>query len=42
MRAKSNQDKVLNPDYFFDSILDCSLIKSDLISKRKFSVCSDI
>ena len=42
MKAKLNQDKVLNPDYFFDSILDCSLIKSDLISKRKFSVCSDI
>ena len=42
MKAKSNQDKVLNPNYFFDSILDCSMIKSDLISKRKFSVCSDI
>jgi KDO II ethanolaminephosphotransferase len=42
MKAKLNQDKVLNPNYFFDSILDCSLIKSDLISKRKFSVCSDI
>ena len=42
LKAKSNQDKALNPDYFFDSILDCSLIESSLIRNRKFSVCSDI
>jgi glucan phosphoethanolaminetransferase (alkaline phosphatase superfamily) len=42
LKAKSNQDKALNPDYFFDSILDCSLIESSLIKNRKFSVCSDI
>jgi glucan phosphoethanolaminetransferase (alkaline phosphatase superfamily) len=42
IKAKENQGKLLNPDYFFDSILDCSMIKSSLISDRKFSVCSEI
>lgn len=42
IKAKKNQGKLLNPDYFFDSILDCSMIKSSLISNRKFSVCSEI
>ena len=42
LNAKNNQDKLLNHDYFFDSVLDCSGIKSDLINSRKLSVCSKI
>jgi hypothetical protein len=41
-KAKNNQQKQLTPDYFFDSLLDCSGIKSDLINSRKLSVCSQI
>ena len=42
LNAKNNQDKLLNHDYLFDSVLDCSGIKSDLINSRKLSVCSRI
>jgi glucan phosphoethanolaminetransferase (alkaline phosphatase superfamily) len=41
-KAKNNQQKQLTPDYSFDSVLDCSGIKSDLINSRKLSVCSQI
>ena len=41
-KAKQNQQKQITHDYFFDSLLDCSEIKSDLINSRKLSVCSQI
>lgn len=41
-RARANSQKMLNNDYFFDSILGCSGIKSSLIDKRKFNLCGKI
>ncbi len=39
INAKNKQHKLLNPDNFFDSVLDCSSIESSLIKKRNLSVC---
>ena len=39
--ASKNQQKIINPDYFFDSVLDCSSIKSTLLDTRKLSLCSN-
>ena len=39
LNAKNNQQKQITPDYFFDSVLDCSSIESDLVQSRKFSLC---
>ena len=39
--ASKNQQKIINPDYFFDSVLDCSSIKSTLLDTRELSLCSN-
>jgi lipid A ethanolaminephosphotransferase len=42
LKAQKNSKVEVNPDYFFDSVLGCLGVRSELIDNRKYNLCNDL